>query len=135
MSLITLNIWWLPLFICFNLLPWKCANSPLSVRSFFKTFVAREFPILNSLAITLQLNFLFLASSKISIFSSNVRHHLLRFPDSHFFTLIETILMLTSLPPSMIKTAIDLKHSIKKIRKRIDSIINKRTINLKHLIG
>ena len=134
MSLITLNIWWLPLFICFKLLPWKCANSPLSVRSFFKTFVARVFPIINSLAITLQLNFLFLVSSKILIFSSNVRHHLLRFPDSHFFTLIETMLMLTSLPPSMIKTAIDLKHSIKKIRKRIDSIINKRTINLKHLI-
>ena len=134
MSLIALNFWWLPLSICLNPLPWKFANSPLSVRSFFKTLTAWFFPILNSLATTLQLDFHFLASSKILIFSSNVRHRLQSFPDSRFFTLTEATLMSTSLLPSMIKTTIDSKHSIKKIRLRIDSIINKKTINLKHSI-
>ena len=134
MSLIALNFWWLPLFICLKPLPWKFANSSLSVRSFFKTLAAWVFLILNYLAITLQLNFLFLASSKILIFPSNVRHRLLSFPGSRFITLIEAIVMSTSLLPSMIKTTIDSKYSIKKNRLRIDSIIKKRTINLKHSI-
>ena len=51
-----------------------------------------------------------------------------------FFTLIEAMFMSTSFHPLMIKTTIDSKHSTKKIRLRIDSIINKRTINLKHSI-
>ena len=85
MSLIALNFWWLPLFICLNPLPSKFANSSLSVCSLFQTLAAWVFPILNFLAITLQLNSLFLASSKISMFWSNVRHRLLSFPDSRFF--------------------------------------------------
>ena len=68
MSLIALNFWWLPLFICLNPLPSKFANSSLSVCSLFQTLAAWVFPILNFLAITLQLNSLFLASSKISMF-------------------------------------------------------------------
>ena len=134
MSLISLSFWWLPLCICQNPLPWKFAKSCLSVCSFFKTLAAWVFPILIYLAITLQLNFLFLALSKILIFASNFRYRLLSFPDSHFFSLLEVMLMSTSLPPSMIKTAIDSKHYIKKIRLRVDLIINKRTINLKHSI-
>ena len=78
-------------------------------------------------------HFLFLASSKILTVSSNARHHLC-FPDSCFFKFIEAMLMSSSVPPSMINAKIDSKHSIKKIRLRIDSILNKRTINLKHLV-
>ena len=73
MSLIALNFRWVLLFICLNPLPSKFANSSLSVHSFIKALAAWVFPILNSLAITLQLNFLFLASSKLLIFSSYVR--------------------------------------------------------------
>ena len=118
MSLIVLNFWWLPLFICLNTLPGKFANSSLSVCSFFKTLAAWVFPILNSLAITLQLNFFFFTSSKILIFLSNVRHRLLSFPGSRFFALIEAMLMSTSLLPPMIKNnnlfkTFYLKNSIK----------------------
>ena len=44
------------------------------------------------------------------------------------------MLMSTSPSPSMIKTAINSKHYVKKSRLGINSIANKRTINLKHSI-
>ena len=123
MSLIALNFWWIPLFICLNPLPWKFADSSQNARSFFKALSAWVFLILNSLAITLYINFLFLDSSKILIFSSYVRHRLLSFPNSSFFMLIEAMLISTLLPPSMIKATIDSKHSIKKIwLRKIDCI-------------